>query len=90
MITREEFMQGLLRIESKLDSIRDRMHDIDIAGAETKVRQTALELEVATLKQNLDILKTAHNTQMGAYKLLTLPGIFSLIYAALQVVQKLP
>lgn len=86
----EIFMQGLHRIETKLDDIRDRVHNIDLAGTETKVRQTALELEVTNLKQNVNLLKTAHDKQLGAYKLLCAPGILSLLYTALQLLQKLP
>lgn len=86
----EFFVQGLHRIEAKLDDIRDKMHDIDLAGTETKVRQTALELEVHNLKQNMNLLKTAHDKQLGAYKLLMAPGLLSFIYAALQLLQKLP
>lgn len=90
MITREEFMQGLHRIETKLDDIGDKIHKIDLAGSETRVKQATLEADVANLKTQLEILKTAHNKQLGAYKLLTLPGILSLVYAALQLLQKLP
>lgn len=84
----EQFMKVVERIEQKLDDIRDKLHETIIMTSETKIKQLAQADEINSLKKEVAELKTAYDKASGAWKLLTLPGILSLGYAILQILQK--
>lgn len=82
------FMKVVERIEAKVDDIRDRLHDMDIRTSGTMIRQNSQEQEIKALKDEVAELKTAYDKASGAWRLLSLPGIVSLLYAIFQISQK--
>jgi archaellum component FlaC len=83
-----QFMKVVERIESKVDDIRDKIHDMDIRTSGTMIRQTAQEKEISDLKSEVEELKTAYHKAAGAWKLLSIPGLVSFIYAVSQILTK--
>ena len=83
-----DFMKVVERIELKVDDIRDRLHDMDLKTSGTMIRQSTQEQEIKALKEEVAELKSSYDKASGAWKLLTLPGILSLLYAISQILQK--
>ncbi len=76
------------RIEAKLDDIRDRLHSIDVARAETHIRQDALQVRVSAAEAELARLKTAHDKLAGVLKFVGLPSLASLVWGAFKLFEK--
>lgn len=81
-------MRVVERMDSKLDDIRDTIHEIALQASNTMIRQTAQEKEIETLQKKVGELEEAYHKATGAWKLLSLPGIVSLLYAISQFLQK--
>lgn len=81
-------MKIVERIESKLDDVRDMIHIIDLKASGTVITQIAHKEEMDAMKAEIAALKSSHDQQRGAWKLLTLPGILSLLYAISQILAK--
>lgn len=84
----QDGMSAFQRIETKIDDIRDKIHEVDMLSNMSKIRQAAQEDEIKALKSEVAMLKTAHDKAAGAWKLMTLPGVISLLYAIFQILQK--
>lgn len=78
-------MKVVERIEYKLDEIRDKLHETILMTSGTQIKQIAQDKEIENLKTEVTNLKTAYDKASGAWKLLTLPGILSLLYAISQI-----
>lgn len=78
---------ALQRIEDKLDTIRSELHATNLSGNESRVRLVSVEDRVDEIETDIKALRTAHDRAMGVLKVLTFPGLLSLvgtIYLALK------
>lgn len=81
-------MEMIGRIETKVDDIRKSIHELDIKTSGTMIKQASQEKEIEALKEEVAELKSAYDKASGAWKLMTLPGVLSLIYAISQILAK--
>jgi hypothetical protein len=82
------FMQIIERIEVKVDDIRDRLHDTIVMTNVNQIRQASHDQEIKDLKAEVAELKTAYDKASGVWRILSLPGILSAIYATFQLLGK--
>lgn len=87
-MTESAFMQVVERIEAKLDDIRDKVHETMLMTSGTQIKQVAQEKEISDLKKEVAELKSAYDKASGAWKLMSLPGMLSLVYAISQILSK--
>ena len=81
-------MEMISRIEPKIDDIRKAVHELDIKTSGTMIKQASQEKEIESLKAEVQELKAAYHKASGAWKLLSLPGIVSLLYAISEFLSK--
>lgn len=73
------------RLESKVDDVRESIHEIDIKVSGTVAKQAWHDKEIETLKSQVVTLKESHDKAQGALKLLTIPGVLGFLYALVEV-----
>ncbi len=84
----QDTMSVVQRIEGKIDDIRGKIHEIDIMSNGTQIKQLTQEAEIRSLKAEVASLKTAYDRASGGWKLLSIPGVLSFLYAVSQIFQK--
>ena len=79
---------SLKRIEGKLDEVRDRISEMEVMNRETVVKQSILEARVEQQQTKIELLQSAHDKAIGFLKVLSAPGILSMIYTLFKIFEK--
>lgn len=73
------------RIESKLDDVRDRIHEVEIHVSRVAVTQSQQERELREAQAEIEELRRAHDRATGAVKLILLPGVLAALAAGYKI-----
>ena len=79
---------ALQRIEDKLDAVKDSLHAMAVAVAETTIKQSASEVRLIAAETEIKQLKSAHDRAIGVLKALSVPGILSSVYTLIHLFAK--